>query len=1000
MILESVENGPLFWPSIEENGVARAKKYSELSAMEAIQADCDVKATNIILQGLPPEVYALVRNHKVTKELWERIQLLMQGTSLTKQEREYSGLIVPVFQKGDDPIDAINHMMSFLTVVVTSRYPPTNNQLRNSSNLRQQATINNGRVTVQPIQGRHTSLVAGERHMSKQCTKPKRKRDMSWFKDNVLLVQAQANGQILHEEELAFLADPGIAEAQTTQNVITNNAAYQADDLDAYDSDCDEINSAKVALMANLSHFGSDDLAEVYNQDNVTHTMINEAVQAMPLSEQSNIVNQSETEITSDSNIIPYSHYVSESQYASVYLNFHAQQDALILSVIEQLKTQVVNCIKINLDNKSVNETLTAKLERYKDQNSVNSEEPNLSTRPTQVEVPKELLKVSMVNTSLKKLKHHLASFDVVVKERTTATAITKGMWGFEHTKACFKDEIIPFLKALKDLFNSFDQFLIDELSEVQNVFHQMEQAVEQHYKVSHKEKHATNSYLSSYSGSGADEGTGIIPGVSDVPTDKSDEEISWKSSDEDDDDDVDDQSEADDDNDDKEDEDEQDDDDQDGNDDQDLDNDGNDFVHPKMSTHDEEAKDEESFDPIVQTPSQVENSDDESHGMHVGERKDQMQNMMMKTCINSLFETTHKVDVPVSTTIVPLLVTAPTLLPPYIPIMSQVQQAPTPTPKTAPRTFLQDLLNFIFLFGFDHCLKTLEANFFEFMQTNQFDEAVSSIPGIVDRYIDHLMNEAVKVAVQIQFDRLRDEAQAENEDFLNKLDENIQKIIKEASQGASQAADLSELELKKIPIEKMESNKSIYRSDEQRNLYKALVDAYEFDEIVLDTYGDIVTLKRRRDDADKDEEPSAGSDQEKKRRKRARVNKCSKGKGIQDHWTNLKCKEAYITFSNPRGFIYQNKDKQNRLMRINELHKFSDGTLNDVQTALDDRLKGIRMKYLPQTIWRRSDKERAAAMIQVIDKQLKTRRIMQSLEKFVGGRLYEGDFRMLQRTI
>ncbi|GKA74471.1 hypothetical protein Tco_0780773 [Tanacetum coccineum] len=88
MILESVENGPLIWPSIEENGVTRPKKYSELSATEAIQADCDIKATNIILQGLPPEVYALVSNHKVAKELWERIQLLMQGTSLTKQERE------------------------------------------------------------------------------------------------------------------------------------------------------------------------------------------------------------------------------------------------------------------------------------------------------------------------------------------------------------------------------------------------------------------------------------------------------------------------------------------------------------------------------------------------------------------------------------------------------------------------------------------------------------------------------------------------------------------------------------------------------------------------------------------------------------------------------------------------------------------------------------------------------------------------------------------------
>ncbi|GKD52666.1 hypothetical protein Tco_1281642, partial [Tanacetum coccineum] len=114
----------------------------------------------------------------------------------------------------------------------------------------------------------------------------------------------------------------------------------------------------------------------------------------------------------------------------------------------------------------------------------------------------------------------------------------------------------------------------------------------------------------------------------------------------------------------------------------------------------------------------------------------------------------------------------------------------------------------------------------------------------------------------------------------------------------------------------------------------------------------------------------------------------------------DLKRREAYTTYSNPKGFIYQNKDKKNRLMRIDELNKFSDGTLNDVWTALNDRLKGIRMEYPPQTIWRQSDKNKAGAMIQAIDKQLKTRMIMRSLEKIVSGRPYEGDFRLLQRTI
>nr|GEV89314.1 hypothetical protein [Tanacetum cinerariifolium] len=120
----------------------------------------------------------------------------------------------------------------------------------------------------------------------------------------------------------------------------------------------------------------------------------------------------------------------------------------------------------------------------------------------------------------------------------------------------------------------------------------------------------------------------------------------------------------------------------------------------------------------------------------------------------------------------------------------------------------------------------------------------------------------------------------------------------------------------------------------------------------------------------------------------------------LDTYRSDLKCKEAYTAYSNPRGFIYQNKDKKNRLMWIDELYKFSDEMLTDVRTALDDRLKRIQMRYLPQTIWRKSDKDRAVAMIHAIDKRLKTRRIMRSLKMFVGGRLYEGDFRMLQNTI
>ncbi|GJV60498.1 hypothetical protein Tco_1466598 [Tanacetum coccineum] len=351
IILEFVENGPLIWPTIEENGVTRPRKYSELTPGDAIQVDCDVKATNIILQGLPPEVYALVNNHRIAKELWERIQLLMQGTSLTKQERECKlydefdkfaykkgetlGLTVPVFKQGDDPIDAINHIMSFLSAVVTSRYPTTNNQLRNSSNPRRQATINDGRVTLHPVQGRQISFATG----TSRTYTPGASGSNSGKRRTVI-----SNGQILHEEELAFLADPRIVEGQAIQTVITHNVAYQANDLDAYDSDCDALNTAKVALMANLSHYGSDALAGVNNQDNMDNNMINQVMQAV----------------------------VQNS-------NSSTQQDALILSVIEQLKSQFVeiNRLKQTLsehlkEKESLMQTVTLPKNDFKKEESRN----------------------------------------------------------------------------------------------------------------------------------------------------------------------------------------------------------------------------------------------------------------------------------------------------------------------------------------------------------------------------------------------------------------------------------------------------------------------------------------------------------------------------------------------------------------------------------------------------------------------------------------------------
>nr|GEW15742.1 hypothetical protein [Tanacetum cinerariifolium] len=117
-----------------------------------------------------------------------------------------SGFVVPVFSPGDDSIACLNKAMDFLTAVTSLRFHSTNNQLRISSNLRNQATIQDGRVTERVVKFYNCQ---GEGHMARLCTQLKRPRNAAWHKEKAILAEAQEAGQILDEEQLAFLADPG-----------------------------------------------------------------------------------------------------------------------------------------------------------------------------------------------------------------------------------------------------------------------------------------------------------------------------------------------------------------------------------------------------------------------------------------------------------------------------------------------------------------------------------------------------------------------------------------------------------------------------------------------------------------------------------------------------------------------------------------------------------------------------------------------------------------------
>ncbi|GJZ97473.1 hypothetical protein Tco_0669926, partial [Tanacetum coccineum] len=272
-----------------------------------------------------------------------------------------------------------------------------------------------------------------------------------------------------------------------------------------------------------------------------------------------------------------------------------------------------------------------------------------------------------------------------------------------------------------------------------------------------------------------------------------------------DDDDDADNQDNDDQDDDDQEDDDQNNEDKDDVNEHTDSENDGDDFVHPKLSTQDQEVRhnEEESDEEIQGTNVEEEeldeeetNDEDEANELYMDvnvnmEGRDiemidaqqtnsssvssgfiyNMLNPSPDTRIDSIFnrntESTSLIDVMVTTFVEPPLLSTTTLPPPPTPLITHLQQTPITTPATVLSSSLQDLPNFGSLFGFDHRLKTLEKNFSEFNQTNQFAVAVSSILDIVDAYLANKMHEAVKTAVQLQSERLRDEAQAENAEMI-----------------------------------------------------------------------------------------------------------------------------------------------------------------------------------------------------------------------------------------
>ncbi|GJT48031.1 hypothetical protein Tco_0974188 [Tanacetum coccineum] len=366
LLVDSVLNGPFQYGTHlvpgNENTLAtvRERTYTGLRDEKKICELVDIKATNIFLQDLPQDIYNLVNHNEHAKQIWivnhpqvvhqpsyhaPALQQsyeapIMQQLSPPSFPQLDSRLVVPSFNPSDDPIASLNKAMTFLSTTFASRYPSTNNQLRTSSNPRNQVTIQDGRVTVQLVQGRQTQgyTNSGER--------------------------SNATNQGVNRNRVAGQAK--VVKCYNCQEEAP--AAFQTDDLDAFDYDCDDAPLAKAILMANLFSYDSNVLLEVPTHDmNLVNEMSYQSVQETQCSEQPSFDNETDFDITSDSNIISYEQYLQETENTVVQsTSSFAQQDELLMSVIKEMSSQVAKCNKVQQESKIVNETLTPELERYK----------------------------------------------------------------------------------------------------------------------------------------------------------------------------------------------------------------------------------------------------------------------------------------------------------------------------------------------------------------------------------------------------------------------------------------------------------------------------------------------------------------------------------------------------------------------------------------------------------------------------------------------------------
>ncbi|GJX07426.1 retrovirus-related pol polyprotein from transposon TNT 1-94 [Tanacetum coccineum] len=240
----------------------------------------------------------------------------------------------PTAQSPNDALMATMTQIANLLSGFQKQFPPTNNQLRTSSNSKTHATVHDGQIVTEPIQRKAPGNVGntgargkkvicyncrGEGHVARQCKEPKRKMDSQYFKDKALLMEAKEKGDVLDAEAEAFLADVECTAPYDQPQALTTTNMFQANHEDAYDSDVDEGPNAAVAFMANLSSTSATNnpVNEVHSNDNQIFDNVDYQL-SQEMHQEEHLDSDAETEI--DDNTIPYHQYLLDTEAQNVLL--------------------------------------------------------------------------------------------------------------------------------------------------------------------------------------------------------------------------------------------------------------------------------------------------------------------------------------------------------------------------------------------------------------------------------------------------------------------------------------------------------------------------------------------------------------------------------------------------------------------------------------------------------------------------------------------------------